>query len=136
MRRLAFLFLVLALSLGLTGSAFGQTTQARRIAKLERQVKTLRTQVAKLRNAAAFLLAAESCRKEVAGISQFPGYIYDPDGPGPAPEQYETALDFSGGGTPQIFVEIWDAGCVGGQASARRTSAAATRSLTLWKKAV
>ncbi len=86
----------------------------RRIAKLERQVRKLRRQVAQLRY-------FESCRTEVVAIDQFPGYLNDPDQTGPAPVEFQTALDFTTSTTPDLFVERFAPSCVS-TARAARTS--------------
>jgi hypothetical protein len=71
----------------------------------------------------------EACRTGVAGITQFTGYLWDPDGPGPAPPQHDTALDFVNPGPtlPQIFVEIYSPACVEGGTARRAGSFAKTR---------
>jgi hypothetical protein len=113
----AFFALVLALALPSAAIAHPHAVTDRRIAKLERQVRTLRAQVNTLRY-------WDSCRISVVGISQYTGYLFDPDGAGPAPAQFDTALDFdpsSNPATPHLLVERFSPSCVQGGTAAERS---------------
>jgi hypothetical protein len=105
---MAFIAVVVGLALPSAAIAHPHAVTDRRIAKLERQVRTLRTQVTVLR-------AVESCRRVVVGISQYTGYLWDPDGAGPAPPQHDTALDFDPNPNPagpNLLVEHFEPSCL------------------------
>jgi hypothetical protein len=122
------LALLVACALPGTALAHPHAVTDRRIAALERKVRTLQTQVRQLRY-------WESCRVSVVGISQYTGFLWDPDGAGPLPPQYDTALDADTSPTPQVFVERFAPQCVQtGSARVARARAAGERALTQWEK--
>jgi hypothetical protein len=131
MRRV-FPTIAAALALALPAGALAHPHAAtdRKIAKLERQVRQLRGVVR--------VLATDfRCRENVVGISQFgnepvgAGYLFDPDGVGPQPGVYTTALDGDSSPDADIFVEIYNPSCL---IRNRRAPSGHERGLPLWQK--
>jgi hypothetical protein len=99
-------------------SASARHTLAHRVTALETKVTTLQRDVRTLRREATTLARGLSCFTGGVGVAQFGGYVYDPDGTGPQPEVYTSALDVAGQGeTPGGYFALIDPACLTGRST-------------------